>query len=348
MADELRRQEGFEVRVAYVPILKGRSLLPKNRSGVRRVPIPQLPYRRFGPVRRLNTLLGRAFLDVLALRWRPDIVTISHPTMLGYLPRSIRSTPLVYDCMDLAVEFSSREVDRAKVATLDVKAIRRAARIVAPSLTVLRYAQSRSVDPARCVLIRNGLSPFRQRSDPQPITRQDRDGRVLRLGYFGAISDWFDWELVLRLLDRDPRLEFHCWGPIDAAPPINQRIYVHHPVNREELPGATRAIDAFIMPFRLNALVRAVDPVKLYEYVALSRPAAAVSYPEIEHFAPFVFLYDGDEDVVRWLESIRVGEPLCVPSEPQRLTFLDSSSWHHRATAFAGVLLDAYRTGSPG
>jgi hypothetical protein len=46
-----------------------------------------------------------------------------------------------------------------------------------------------------------------------------------------------------------------------------------------------------MMPFRISPLVEAVDPVKLYEYMALGKRIIASYYPEIDRFGPYVSFY---------------------------------------------------------
>ena len=46
-----------------------------------------------------------------------------------------------------------------------------------------------------------------------------------------------------------------------------------------------------VMPFKLDDLVQAVNPVKLYEYVYSHKPAIAIHYAETEQFEQFVHLY---------------------------------------------------------
>ena len=46
------------------------------------------------------------------------------------------------------------------------------------------------------------------------------------------------------------------------------------------------------MPFKVNSLIEAVDPVKLYEYVSFLKPILAPRYKETERFSRFVNLYD--------------------------------------------------------
>ena len=38
------------------------------------------------------------------------------------------------------------------------------------------------------------------------------------------------------------------------------------------------------MPFVVNDLIKSVDPVKLYEYLAFKVPVISVYYPEIKYF----------------------------------------------------------------
>ncbi len=50
------------------------------------------------------------------------------------------------------------------------------------------------------------------------------------------------------------------------------------------------------MPFKLNDIVEAVDPVKLYEYINFNKDILTISYKEIERFSKFTYSYDGYDE----------------------------------------------------
>ena len=48
-----------------------------------------------------------------------------------------------------------------------------------------------------------------------------------------------------------------------------------------------------IMPFKLNELVKSVDPVKLYEYINYNKPIISIFYQEIKRYSQLCgFLFE--------------------------------------------------------
>ena len=57
------------------------------------------------------------------------------------------------------------------------------------------------------------------------------------------------------------------------------------------------------MPFKLNDIIRDVDPVKLYEYISMGKPVISVYYKEVNQFRDFVFSTFPDE-LIRILDAL--------------------------------------------
>jgi hypothetical protein len=95
-----------------------------------------------------------------------------------------------------------------------------------------------------------------------------------------------------------------------------------------------------MLPFRVDELTRAVDPVKLYEYVALGKPILASYWPALERFAPFVTFY---RDTTQLVDLVRRRDVPAPPPAEARAAFLGPQSWRARAEAFASAIETAAR-----
>ena len=115
----------------------------------------------------------------------------------------------------------------------------------------------------------------------------------------------------------------------------NPRIRIESPLPHGALAAAVADCDAMLLPFRVDDLTRGVDPVKLYEYIALGRPIACIDYPELTRFAPFVTLCrDGDE-----LTAKIAARDLAPAADIEaRTRFLADNTWEARVRAFRGAL----------
>jgi glycosyltransferase involved in cell wall biosynthesis len=76
-------------------------------------------------------------------------------------------------------------------------------------------------------------------------------------------------------------------------------------VPHADLPGALAGVDAFVLPYRINALTRAISPAKTYECLAAGRPVVAAPLPALKELRPFVYLARSPEDYVGILRGLR-------------------------------------------
>jgi GT2 family glycosyltransferase/glycosyltransferase involved in cell wall biosynthesis len=114
------------------------------------------------------------------------------------------------------------------------------------------------------------------------------------IGYYGAIADWFDVELLAETARLRPDYAFVLLGgvfdvdvsPLQALP--NVKLLGQQPY--ETMPQYLYHFDACIIPFKLNPITEATDPVKLYEYLSGGKPVVSVRLPELEPYRDLVYL----------------------------------------------------------
>jgi glycosyltransferase involved in cell wall biosynthesis len=75
-------------------------------------------------------------------------------------------------------------------------------------------------------------------------------------------------------------------------------------VSHAELPEALAGVDAFVLPYRVKDLTRAISPAKTYECLAGGRPVVAAPLPAMEELGEYVYLARRPEDYVRTLRGL--------------------------------------------
>jgi GT2 family glycosyltransferase/2-polyprenyl-3-methyl-5-hydroxy-6-metoxy-1,4-benzoquinol methylase/glycosyltransferase involved in cell wall biosynthesis len=126
-------------------------------------------------------------------------------------------------------------------------------------------------------------------------------------GYYGAIAEWFDPELVEHLAVRRPQYTFVLLGRISnvdmsrlqALP--NVRLLGEQPY--ETMPQYLFHFDACLIPFKINPVTEATDPVKLYEYLSGGKPVVSVALPEIEAYRDSVYIAADAEEFLAKLDA---------------------------------------------
>ncbi len=271
-------------------------------------------------------------------RFAPDVLWLTHPDFEA-AAAAVAAPHTVYDCMDDHLAFHP---DAAQLALVEAerRLVERAALTIFSSDTLAERVSRRS-QPRRQIVVNNGVdAALCQRAPAPPMPHRDH----FTLGYFGTISRWFDWPLALQLLDALPTARLRLAGPLETPLPRHPRIAHVGIVAHAQLAGFAAGCDALVMPFKLTPLIEAVDPVKLYEYIAFGRPALAPRYRETERFEPLVTLYrDADQAIAQvstWIAAARAvnATPAWRNSDGAVAAFLQANTWQLRGAQILTAL----------
>ena len=330
--------EHYEVLVMDRKCIVPGVQLTTNRNPVGRRSLLPTPWR-WQAARWFTVPSQRAWVSVAASRFKPDTIWLTHPALLEGIPGSCAGLPIVYDCMDDVLGFPASDRTIAFLARLERELVERAALILCSSsrLRDLLISRNAGVVRSKLVIVRNAISS--SLLDRQSVlTARSQENRV-RIGYFGTIADWLDFDALLAGLNQNQQLEFHLVGPtLIRAIPRHDRLKVHRPVPHEDLAQLSERFDAFVMPFRLNGLTASVDPVKLYEYLAFGKEIITVQYAEIDQFAPFVHFYQNVLDFLKLLDRLTTNTLERKNLGPDRSAFLSQNTWEARCAQILRVL----------
>lgn len=126
------------------------------------------------------------------------------------------------------------------------------------------------------------------------------------VGYFGAIAEWFDVDLVAFLARSRPNYTFVLLGGIfsvdvsELMKLSNVRLLGQHPY--ELMPKYLYQFDVCMIPFKLSPITEATDPVKLYEYLSGGKPVVSVDLPELEPYRKQVYIAKDQDEFVALLD----------------------------------------------
>ncbi len=110
-----------------------------------------------------------------------------------------------------------------------------------------------------------------------------------RIGYLGNIFSYLDFPLLEELCQRHPEWHLVLVGPVESERAVAglRRFANAHFLGRrpyDQVPSILRALDVGLIPFVDNQFTRAINPLKLYEYLAVGLPTVATRLPELERF----------------------------------------------------------------
>ena len=134
-------------------------------------------------------------------------------------------------------------------------------------------------------------------------------------------------------------MEYEFIGPIEKVitPYCHERIHYLPPVAHDELQNVTSEADAYILPFKINELIEAVDPVKFYEYINFSKNIISVYYDEISRFDDFVCFYQNENQYIDVLRRL-IKDNTLKYSQDMRLKFLEENTWSERAESMSKAM----------
>ena len=118
-------------------------------------------------------------------------------------------------------------------------------------------------------------------------------------GFFGLIHHWVDVALLAEVARLRPHHSFVLIGDCKIDVASLRRLPNVHRLGRRpyaDLPAYCASFDAGLLLFVRNAMTRAVNPIKMYEYLAAGLPVVSTSIPEAERYRGPIALADTPQE----------------------------------------------------
>lgn len=268
------------------------------------VPHANVPLLRSPATIGLSRFLSWPRLDQTGLAGtpfaKPDLVLCGSPAMAA-MALGLGARMSLYR---LADDSSLFDVLTPALRQAEMEAITRFDGVIVTSDALM--GRAKTLGARRAVMVSNGVDrAFFERPAPPPAAMTALpQPRIL---YAGAVEKWFDWPLVLQAATARPAYSFALVGRIGSPPPspLPPNVHLLGPRPYAEMPAFMQAADVGVIPFALagdEAAIRAINPLKLYEYLAAGRPAvSAIAPPDL--MGEGLFVYDGLSDFLRCLDE---------------------------------------------
>lgn len=209
------------------------------------------------------------------------------------------------------------------------KAVRSADIVLTTSDKLFELASS--INP-RCYLIPNGCDyeHFSNRIHGRPAEIANLTGPII--GYIGVVATWVDVELIARVADSNPDCNVVVVGPLYNVSDVPQRPNIHWLgfKNYEQLPAFAQSFDIGLVPFRVSSMTDAVNPIKMWEYMATGMPIVTTDMPEARKYGDLVYVSANVDEFI-----INVGRAIAeyAPEmRERRIQLAQENSWKVRAT----------------
>jgi glycosyltransferase involved in cell wall biosynthesis len=163
------------------------------------------------------------------------------------------------------------------------------------------------------------------------------------IGYYGAMAQWFDFDLVKHAAEALPECQFVLIGPdydgltmAKAGIETHPNIHWLGPKKYAELPRYLACFDVATIPFKVTAALNAVSPIKLFEYMAGGRPIVTTDLAECRKYPVVLAAHDQAEWVSRLREALALRHDEKYLAELRRTA--EANTWQSRAETILAAL----------
>jgi glycosyltransferase involved in cell wall biosynthesis len=272
------------------------------------------------------------------------VAWLYHPGLLSLARAVLPGALVVYDVMDRFPAFAASpdgtvDAERELLRAADLvfaggRSLAAAACAALPEAAKPVHCFPSGVDLAHFAAARSGATPVHPAlaNLPRPV-----------LGYFGAVDERLDYDLLRGICASRPGWTVALVGPVLSRPaeaPPN--LLFTGAVPYAQLPAALKGFDVCLLPFRRTELVAHVSPTKTPEYLAGGKPVVSSPIPDVEaDYGEVVAIADSVADFVAACEAAAASPP-----DPDALAAEAASrarSWDDIAGAMLGLVAEASR-----
>ena len=237
----------------------------------------------------------------------------------------------IYDCMD---EWENFPGISPAILQMERQLVKECDEVV---VTAQRLYHKWQHDCGALTLARNGVDFdfYEQRCQPNNLLAK-KEGQPV-IGYYGAIADWFDIALMEYLAKERPQYQFILLGGVFdvdvSALRILPNVKLLGQQPYETMPQYLYHFDACIIPFKINPITEATDPVKLYEYLSGGKPVVATNMHELLPYHESVYLAKTHAEFVTKLDQALAEDSPGLAA--QRRSFARTHTWQERYRAIS-------------
>ncbi len=178
--------------------------------------------------------------------------------------------------------------------------------------------------------IRNGVDcAFWMNPTQPPLEYQEIPSP--RAVYVGALDEWFDLPLALKMAQAMPSVSFVFIGQPRWKSPFQnlpRNIYFLGSRPRDQVRAYLQHAQIGIIPFKRSELIECVCPLKLYEYMACGLPVVSTRWEELENMnSPARLASHVDEWILHLTELLKNPS---LSSKKNCLDYALLNDWNNR------------------
>lgn len=303
-------------------------------KGFRYFPFEKIPVLKYLHCEWINTFL---LIFQLPSFKKYDFIWVTSPLLYSVIRIFCKKdSPIIYDCMDDVLEFPAPKKNKIlynKLLNNEVRLLEISRNVISSAEYLKHKILKRSAVNREVVVVNNAIAlPDEHLIDDSKMVRIKKELGNLSfiLMYIGTISEWFDFDAILFSLENNPKTHVVLFGPTDITISTHERVHYMGTIERKYIFTIMSFANVLIMPFKVNELIRSVNPVKIYEYIYAAKPVIVSKYEETEKFSKFVYTYITKEDFSTLISKLVIGQKACLTDKEEMKAFALANTWNSR------------------
>ena len=245
-----------------------------NSFMINKLGIQNIYWKKMGE-RIKKVLLELEWSDCKRLSW------INYPyqiSQLGVLDESL----MIYECYDEYRSFSQDKKKNKWMSNLEDKLLKKVDIVFTTSGPLY---ESRKKLHSNVFLTPNGVefNLFNKVKSNVEVLNDMAYIPYPIIGYIGRVRNWLDFELLKYLSGKQPNWSIVFIGPCSTdegevrefISKTKSNIFFIDEKKHKYIPRYLNIVDVCILPFKTNDLCNAVNPLKLWEYLAVGKPVVS-------------------------------------------------------------------------
>ncbi len=258
-----------------------------------------LPFPKYNWVRVLNSWILAAHLFYYQKKFKfNDLAVITFLPNVNEIVKKLNPQKLIYYCVDDWSNFSY--IDSNFILQEEKILIEKSNLVLTTSMKLYNDKKSGNSNThyfSHGVDVNHFKAALNENTEiPGDIV----DLKKPIIGFFGLIHNWIDLDLMAEVATEYPNINIVMIGEIlvefDKYKNISNIIFLGKKPY-DTLPAYCKYFDLAVLPFKINELTLAVNPIKLREYMSAGLPVLSTSLPEVFHYKELIDIADGEEFV---------------------------------------------------
>ncbi len=192
------------------------------------------------------------------------------------------------------------------------------------------------------------MKQFKKKSIVLPNAKSEQDITLFssyaeapkqEIHFVGTLRDWYDFDLLFAVMKQLSDLQLHIYGQGEMREFIQQQsqqlqnVFLHDPVNYDELPAVIQRSLIGVVPLKQIPLNNGTLPIKLFDYWAAKKAVVATPTRELEQVGGEACVFA--KTIEEWVAAIQqlVHDQELREQKEQESFLLMKRKYNYRAIA---------------